>query len=127
MLRREPLPGVRLLHDRREEGLGDVPGQPPLPVLREHRDIPYWGIEAQPHEPPIEDVEVQLLHELALTPDRVQRLEQQGAEELLRGDRWPPGLRVQPRETGRQRPPHLIHQRPDRAVCSTYSVRLVNV
>ena len=96
MLGREQLPGLRLLHDGREEGLGDVPAQQAFPVLGEHGHIPDRGIQAQPHEPPIEDVEVQLLHELPLAPDRVQRLEQQGAEELLGRDGRSPGLRVQP-------------------------------
>jgi hypothetical protein len=115
MFGREQLPGLRLLHDGREERLRDVPPQQTLPVLGEHGHIPDRGVEAQSHEPSIENVEVQLLHELPLAPDRVQRLEQQGAEELLGRDGRPPDLRVQPREPRRQVPQHLIDQHSDRA------------
>jgi hypothetical protein len=39
MLGREQLPGLRLLHDRREEGLGDVPAQQAFPLLGEQERV----------------------------------------------------------------------------------------
>ena len=97
-----------------EEGPGDVPAQQALPVLGEHRRVPDPVIHAEAHEPAEQQVVVQLLHELPLAPDRVQPLQQQGAEQLLGRDRWAPGLRIQPRELGREPPERRVDHRADR-------------
>ncbi len=53
-------------------------------------------------EPAEEEVVVQLLHEEPLTPDRVEDLELEGPEELLRGDGGAARVRVQLGELRRQ-------------------------
>jgi hypothetical protein len=114
VLRRQELAPLSLGQHPLEEGPGDIPAEQPLPVLGEHGRVPDPVINAEAHEPPEEEVVVQLLHELAFAPDRVQHLQQQGPEQLLGRDRRTPGLRVQPRELGRELPERRVDHRADR-------------
>ena len=57
---------VRVVHDAGQEGGRRVHGQKPLAVLREGRGIPDPIIDAEPDEPPEQQVEIQPLHQLAL-------------------------------------------------------------
>jgi hypothetical protein len=97
-----------------EETLGDVAGQQPLPVLGEHGGIPHGVIHVQPHEPAEEQVVGQLLHQLPFAADGIQQLHQQGAQELLRGNRGAPRARIQPVELGRQPAQDVVDHLPDR-------------
>ena len=94
-------------------------GQHPLAVLREHAVVPDRIVHLQPPEPAQEQVVVELLHQQPLAADRVQHLQQQRAQQLLRRDRRPAGRRVQRGEAWRQlRQDHVHHlpHRPQRMV-----------
>ena len=101
--------------DRLEEGLGDVPGEEPIPVLGEHGRVPDRLVQVEADEPTEQEIVVELLHELPLAPDAVERLEQQGAEELLRRDRGPAGVGVQQGEARRQLLQGAVRHGPNRA------------
>lgn len=73
---------------------GNVPGQQPLTVLGEDRDIPDRRIHRQANEPAEEQVVIHLLHELALRADRIEGLQEQRTQQLLGRDRWPPNARI---------------------------------
>ena len=80
----------------RAQELGrDLALEQPVAVLGEHRHVPHRVVDAQPDEPAEQEIVVQLLHELPLRADRVERLQQQGAQQLLRRDRRPPVQRIE--------------------------------
>src|SRR5207249_11679303 len=58
---------------------------------------------------------VDLLHQLALGADRVERLQQRSPQQPFRRDRLPPGTFVKRLELPIERGQHLVHDRPDRA------------
>ena len=58
-------------------------------------------VHAEPHEPAKQQVVIQLLHQLPLAADRVQGLQQQGPQQLLRRNRRPAEVRVQRAEPRR--------------------------
>ncbi len=93
LVREQPL-RAGLRHDAVEEGLGNVPGQQAFAVLGEDRGVPDRIVHGQAHEPPKQEVVVELLHQQPLAPDRVEHLKQQGPEQLLRGNGRParPGV-----------------------------------
>lgn len=68
------------------------PPHTPMPGLPEQGDRPHWVVQLRPHELAIEDVEVQLFHQLPLAADRVEDLQEQGPEELLGGIKGRPVL-----------------------------------
>ena len=102
MLAGQQAPPLRGLHDGGQERRGDVAGQQAVPILGEGRRVPDRGVHRQPDEPAVEQIEVQLLHQLALAADGVEHLQQQGAEQLLRGNRRAPIGGIQGREPRRQ-------------------------
>jgi len=104
VLRREQSSLLGLGQHRAQEGLGNVALQQPLAVLGKHRHVPHRLIQLQAHEPPVEHVIVELLHQLPLTADGIQRLEQQGPQQLLGRNRRPAALGIQPIKPARQRP-----------------------
>src|SRR3989449_4707884 len=59
----------------------------PVAVLREHGRVPHRVVGRKSHEPAVQKIVVQLLHQLAFRPDAVEHLQQQGAQQLLRRDR----------------------------------------
>jgi hypothetical protein len=73
-----PLPGLR--EHGLEEGFGHLTVEQALPILREHADVPDAIVHVQADEPSVEQVVVELLHELPLAADAVQDLEQQRAQ-----------------------------------------------
>ena len=114
-IHREVVRGEELLLVRQrphllEERLGDVPREQPIPVLGEHRRIPDGIVRREAHKPAVQEIVVELLHELPLAPDGVEHLEQQGAQQLLRRNRGTADGRVQPPEAGRQRHEQRIDQ-----------------
>src|SRR5215208_575874 len=52
-------------------------------VLREHSRHPYRLVHPKPHEPTIEQIVVELLHQLTLRADRIERLQQQRPQQPL--------------------------------------------
>src|SRR5258708_22169911 len=65
-----------LLEDLLAQLTADLLLQEPLPVLGEGGRMPYLVIDAQPDEPPEQQVVVELLHQHPLAADTVEHLEQ---------------------------------------------------
>ena len=76
------------------EGGCNVPVEQPVQILRKGRRRLHRIIQAQTDEPAEQQVVVQLLHQLPLTSDRVQRLEQEGTQQLLWQDRGPTEVHI---------------------------------
>src|SRR5262249_17586511 len=85
----------------------------PVAVLREHGRVPHWVVGRKSHEPAVQKIVVQLLHQLAFRPDAVEHLQQQGAQQLLRRDRRTAFARVKPRKATVQLAQHIAHKLPD--------------
>jgi hypothetical protein len=85
----------------------------PVTVLREHRVVPHRLVHAQANEPAEQQVVVDLLDELALRTDRVERLQQQRPQHILGRDRRTARGRIQLVELRIQRLEHTIRQRPN--------------
>src|SRR5258708_3736234 len=83
--------------------------QQTLAVLAEYRGHPHRLIHVQPHKPAEQQVVIKLLHQQPLAAHRVQHLQQQGPQQLLRRDRRPPVRRVESRKFRRQLLQHGIH------------------
>ena len=106
LVREQPL-AVGVDQHRVEERRRDVAVQQPIPILRERRRRPHRVVHAQPDEPAKQQVVIELLHQLPLAANRVERLQQQRAQQLLRRNRRPPELdiqRAEPRREPLQRP-----------------------
>ena len=56
----------------------------PVAVLGEGGRVPDRIVRRQSHEPAIQKIVIQLLHQLAFRADAVEHLQQQGAQQLLR-------------------------------------------
>ena len=69
---------------RLEKGLSDVALQQPLPVLAEYGGDPDGFVHVQAHEPSEQQVILQLFHQQPFTANRVQHLQQQRPQQLLR-------------------------------------------
>ena len=106
MLAREQTADLRLIQNLGQKLGGDVAREQAIPALREGRMIPDLIFDAEPDEPAEQQVEVQPLHQLALRADRVERLQQEGPQQLLGRDRRTsdPGIEVlKTRREARQR------------------------
>ena len=106
-------PGVGL--DRIKEGGRDIPRQQPVTILGKRRGMPDRVVHIQADEPAEQQVVVELFHQQPFAPDRVQHLQQQGPQQLLRRDRRTSRLGVQAGEPARHRLQRVIRQRADRA------------
>jgi hypothetical protein len=82
----------------------------PLAVLGERGRVPDRVIGRQPNEPAEQQVVVQLLDQLPLGADAVEHLQQQGAQQLLRRNRWTAFTRIQPAEALAQPFQHVANQ-----------------
>src|SRR5688500_329158 len=87
---REVIARQQLLHlglgQHRTQELGrDVALKQPVAVLREHRMVPGWIVDADAHEPAEQKVVFQPLHTQPLRADRVERLQQYRPEQLSGG------------------------------------------
>ena len=69
--------------------------QQPVAVLGEHRVVPHRIVHPEPHEPAVEQVVVELLHQQPLGADREERLQQSRPQQPLRRDRIPSRVRVE--------------------------------
>jgi hypothetical protein len=83
----------------------------PVAVLREHGRVPDRVVGRKSHEPTVQKIVIQLLHQLALRPDAVENLQQQCAQQLLRRDRGAALARVKPRKAAVQFAEHFPDKR----------------
>jgi len=103
VLGREQARRFGLACHRREEGLRHAALQDPLPVFREHADVPHRVIHVRADKPAKQERLVELVHALPFAPDAVERLQREGPEELLRRDPGPAGVELQQRTSGQER------------------------
>src|SRR5215208_639360 len=80
-------------------------------VLREHTRHPYRLVHPKPHEPTIEQIVVELLHQLTLRADRIERLQQQRPQQPLRSNRGATRFGVLVRKILAQGQKHIVHHR----------------
>ena len=95
MLVRQQRLDLGLRQHRTQEFGGDLAVEQPIAVLGEHGHVPDQVVDAKPDESAEQEVVVQLLHQLPLGADRVERLQQERPQELLRRDRGSPVQRVE--------------------------------
>ncbi len=81
----------------------------PFPVLREARRAPHGIVGSKAHEPAVQKVVIELLHELPLGTDAVERLQKQRAQQLFGRDRGSPLVGIQRAEIPVQRRQNLPH------------------
>jgi hypothetical protein len=94
-----------------KEAVGHGVLQQPIAILREDRRHPDRFIHLQAHEPPKQDVVIELLHQQPLTPNRVEQLQQLRPHEALGRNRRPAVLRVERIKLARHLPQDLIDKR----------------
>ena len=85
-----------------EKALGDVAVQQPLAILRVGRRVPDLVVQREPDKPLIEQVVLELLDQLALTPNAIEHLQHAGPQQLFGRNRRAPRRRVQALELRRQ-------------------------
>src|SRR6202166_3175197 len=66
----------------------------PVPVLGEGGRVPDRVVGRKPHKPAVQQIVIQLLHQLAFRPNAVEHLQQQCAKQLLRRRRGASFARV---------------------------------
>src|SRR4029077_10448302 len=86
-----------------------------ISIFAEHGRIPHRVVSRQSDKPTEQQIVVELLHQKPLGANRVERLQQQRAQQPLRRDRWPSVSRVQLTERRRQTSQRLVGQLPDRS------------
>ena len=126
VLPRDVAAQVGLLHHRREEAVGDLLLQQPLPVLAEGAVVEALGVDVQVQEELEEQVVPQPLAELPLAPDRVQGHQNRGLEQLLGRHAVPARGGVHGVELRLQIRQDCLHHRldpPDRVVVGDQAVR----
>ena len=84
----------------------------PVAIFREGRRVPYAIIGRKTDKPAIKQVIVQLFHQLPLRTNAVAGLQQQGAHQLFRWDRWPPFARIELAKCSAQILQDFPHERP---------------
>src|SRR5215813_7763221 len=112
MLVRQQPTQLRMLHERGQKLPRHVCFKQTIAVLREHRRNPYRLVHAETNEPAVEQVVVELLHQLPLRADGIERLQQERPQQSLRRDRRPAAVRVRPGKFAVERRQHLVHDRP---------------
>src|SRR5262249_25377749 len=112
MLVRQQPTQLRMLHERGQKLPRHVCFKQPIAVLREHPRNPYRLVHAETNEPAVEQVVVELLHQLPLRADGIERLQQERPQQSLRRDRRPAAVRVRPGKIAVERRQHLVHDRP---------------
>ena len=85
----------------------------PIAVLCESGRVPDRVVGRKPHEPAVQQIVVQLLHQLAFRADAVEHLKQQRAQQLLRRNRRTAFARVQLPQATVQLAQHIAHKYPD--------------
>src|SRR5262249_35004248 len=105
---------LTLVQDRSHELAGNVAFDQTFAVLGEHRGVPHRGIQRQPDKPAVQQIVVELLHQLQLRAHRIKGLQQQRAKQPLRRNRRPAELSVELLEFRRQSRQRLVYNPPDR-------------
>src|ERR1039458_4037878 len=82
-------------------------------ILREGGRVPDQVVRRKPHEPTVQEIVVQLFHQLPFRPNAVEHLEQQCAQQLLRRDRGTSFARVELPQAAVQLAEHLTDKLPD--------------
>ena len=100
---------------RLEEQAANLCLQHAIPILTEHGRVPHHIIHIQTHKPTEQQVVIQLLHQLSLAADRVERLQQQRAQQLLRRHRRAPEVDIQRPEARRELLQRIIGDATNRA------------
>jgi hypothetical protein len=85
----------------------------PIAVLREHRRHPHRLVNPKPDEPAVEQVVIELLHQLPLRADGIERLQQKRAQQPLGRDRRPTAVRVSLGKIAIDRCQNLVHHNTD--------------
>src|SRR5260370_24034094 len=96
-----------------KKSLRDLAHQQALPVLREDRYVPDRIVDVEPHKPAKQEVIIELLHQKPLAAHRVQHLQQQRAQKLLRRNRRPPAAGVDRVEAPRRLLKGRVHHYSD--------------
>jgi hypothetical protein len=110
---------ARLRHDGVKEFGRDLAGEQSIAILRKGRVVPDRVVHPEAHEPPKQQVVIELLDEQPLTADAIERLQQQRAQQLLGRDRRATHLRVhrlEPLRQARQRGVGHLANRPKRVL-----------
>jgi hypothetical protein len=84
-------------------------------VLGERRRVPHRIVRGKPDEPAIQQIVVELLHQLSLRADAVEHLQQQRAQQPLRRHRRTSIAGVKPAKAVRQLTQNFAHQGADLA------------
>ncbi len=84
------------------------------PIFRECRVVPDRIIECYADKPAKQQVVTQLLTQLRLTADRIEHLQQESANQLLRCDRVAAGVSVNLAESRVHRRQRIVHQHANR-------------
>jgi hypothetical protein len=96
------------------EQLGrNVSLQQAVAVLAKRARVPHPIVNSKADKPAEQQIEIQLLHQLALRADRIKRLEQQRPEQLLRRNGRAARPRIHNLEIRRQRPRNIVHDAAD--------------
>ncbi|CAN0626732.1 protein of unknown function [Burkholderia multivorans] len=105
MFARQVAARLRRLDGLVEQTYDDIVNEQPVTVLAERRVVPHRIVHRQADEPAKQHVVGDLLHQHAFASNRIQHLQQQRTNQLLRGDARAAALRValvHPRE-------HRVH------------------
>ena len=94
VLAREMTARLRRLHSLVEQTHDDIVRQQPVSILAERRVVPHRIVHRQADKPTKQHVVGDLLHQHALAANRIQHLQQQRANQLLRRDARPAAFRV---------------------------------
>jgi hypothetical protein len=104
-----------LPEDAVEKEPGRILGEETVSVLGESRVVPHRFVDREAHKPAEEEVVIELLDQEPLASNGVEDLEEEGAEELFRGDPRPADVRVDRPEQEVHIGKGLVHHRPDPA------------
>ena len=108
LVRQQPAK-LLVIHQLGEELARHVGLEQPVAVLREHRRHPHRIVDPEPDEPAVEQVVIELLHQLTLRADRVERLQQQRPQQPFGRDRRTTSRRVSRGKIAVERSQHVVH------------------
>ena len=109
MLVRQQPAQLLVIHEFGQELPRDVRRKQPIAVLREYRRHPYRLVNAKSDEPAVQQVVIELFHQLPLRPDRIECLQQKRPQQPLRCDRRPSAVRVSLGKIAVERRQNLVH------------------
>ncbi len=104
---------LRMLDNALEEFARNVGLEQAVAVFRIGRVVPHRIIDAEAHEPPEQQVVIELLDQLALGTERIKRLQQRNTQEAFWRDRPPPERFIHGLEIGIECAHHIVNDTPD--------------